>query len=157
VPEPFIPDLGARIMSLKDPTRKMSKTDEDADTTIALLDDADTVRRKIARAVTDSGRDVRCADDKPAISNLLAITAAFADEPVAAVEARYAGAGYARFKTDLAEVVIESLRPIQERYRSIREDDARLTAIIRTGAAKAREHSQRVIRRVHRALGFIPR
>ena len=156
MPKPYIPEVGARIMSLKDPTSKMSKTDPDENTYIALLDAPDTVRRKIKRAVTDSGREVACDESRPGMANLLSIYSATTGEPIEATKERYAGKGYGEFKSDLAEVLIEFLRPIQQRYREIVEDRRSLANVLRRGAQTAGRRSGEVLNRVHRALGFIP-
>ncbi|MCL6637650.1 MAG: tryptophan--tRNA ligase, partial [Alicyclobacillus sp.] len=110
VPEPYIPEVGGRIMSLEDPAKKMSKSDANPNAYIAMLDDADTIRRKVLRAVTDSGREIRYdPQEKPAISNLLTIFALCSGQSLAEVEAAYAGKGYGEFKKDLAEVVVAAL------------------------------------------------
>src|SRR5215203_7403210 len=104
LPQPDIKTAGARVMSLEDPSRKMSKSDANPNAAIALTDDADTIRRKIRRAVTDSGSEVLAAPDKPALTNLLTIYSLLSEEPISAIEARYSGQGYGVFKSDLAEV-----------------------------------------------------
>ena len=132
LPQPDIKTAGARVMSLEDPTRKMSKSDTNPNASIALTDDADTIRRKIRRAVTDSGSEVIAAPDKPALTNLLTIYGLLSEEPISAIEARYAGQGYGAFKSDLAEVVISSLAPIQARLAELNNDPDVARAILRT-------------------------
>ena len=137
IPEPYIPKVGGRIMSLEDPSRKMSKSDESAGGYISMLDDADTIRRKVSRAVTDSEREVRFDEAaKPAISNLLTIFALCADRTVDDVAADYDGKGYGPFKKDLAEVVVDTLQPIQQRYQELLAS-GELEVILKKGAARA--------------------
>ncbi|MFN2480286.1 MAG: tryptophan--tRNA ligase, partial [Pyrinomonadaceae bacterium] len=123
VPDPFIPKVGAKIQSLSEPTKKMSKSDENAAGSIFLLDDADTVRRKFKRAVTDSGTEIRFDEKRPAITNLLTIFQLLTGKQPAEVEANFAGKGYAQLKSELAEATIEFLRPLQERARGYSEEE----------------------------------
>src|SRR6266480_4113521 len=111
VPEPYIPKVGARIMSLSDPTKKMSKSDDDPNGCVLLLDDADTIHRKFKRAVTDSGTEIRFDETRPALTNLLTIYRLLTGREPDEIEAHFAGSGYARLKQDLAEVTIEFLKP----------------------------------------------
>jgi tryptophanyl-tRNA synthetase len=116
VPEPLIKSAGARIMSIQNPESKMSKSDKDENAYILLQDKPDDIRRKIKRAVTDSIGEVRYRDEQPGIKNLMNIYSIFSEESIESIEEKYAGEGYGKFKGDLAEVVIEGLRPIQEKY-----------------------------------------
>ena len=136
VPEPFIPKVGARIMSLADPTSKMSKSDDDASGCVRLLDDADSIQRKFKRAVTDSGTEIRFDPTRPAITNLLTIFQLLTGQSPEQIETHFADKGYAQLKQDLADVTIEFLSPFQERVRGINDEE--LTAILEKGAAKAR-------------------
>jgi len=136
VPEPFIPKVGARIMSLSDPTNKMSKSDDDANGCVRLLDDADSIRRKFKRAVTDSGTEIRFDVTRPAITNLLTIYQLLTGQAPAEIETHFVGKGYGQLKQELADVTIEFLRPVQEQAQAI--DDAELSRILGEGAAKAR-------------------
>jgi tryptophanyl-tRNA synthetase len=135
VPEPFIPKLGARIMSLSDPAKKMSKSDDDVNGSVMLLDDADTIQRKFKRAVTDSGTEIRFDKSRPAISNLLTILQLLSGDSPEQIEAHFADKGYAQLKQQLADVTIEFLRPLQERVRAI--DDRELATILDKGREKA--------------------
>ena len=136
VPDPFIPKVGARIMSLADPTKKMSKSDEESEAgCIMLLDDADAVRRKFKRAVTDSGTEIRFDATRPAINNLLTIYHLLTEKTPPEIEEQFGGHGYAKLKEELAEVTIDFLRPFQERVRAI--DDGRLDKILAQGAERA--------------------
>lgn len=136
VPEPFIPKVGARIMSLSDPTSKMSKSDDDVNGCVRLLDDADSIQRKFKRAVTDSGTEIRFDPARPAITNLLTIFQLLTGKSPEQIESHFADKGYAQLKQDLADVTIEFLSPFQERVRGITDEE--LTAILEKGAAKAR-------------------
>ena len=155
-PEPYVPPVGARIMSLQDPTSKMSKSDPKAANYIALLDDPDTVDRKVRRAVTDPGKTVACDPAKPGVTNLLTIYSVVADEPLESLERRYVDKGYGRLKSDLAEALVEFLKPIQRRYLDVSKDRAALSRILQEGAERAAERARSKLRDVHRLLGFIP-
>ncbi len=157
VPEPVIRREGARIMGLDDPAKKMSKSASSASSYIALTDSADEIRRKIKRAVTDSGTEVRGGPDKPALQNLLTIYSLLAGEPVAAIEARYQGKGYADFKKDLAEVVVEALAPIQLRLNELATDKGFTLDVLRDGAERAEAIAERTMQRVRERVGLVPR
>jgi tryptophanyl-tRNA synthetase len=136
IPEPFIPKVGARIMSLADPMKKMSKSDAESEAgCIMLLDDADSVSRKFKRAVTDSGTEIRFDPKRPAINNLLTIYHLLTAKTPVEIEDHFAGSGYAKLKGDLADVTIEFLKPFQERVQAI--DDGKLSEILQRGAARA--------------------
>jgi tryptophanyl-tRNA synthetase len=139
VPEIMIPRIGARIMALDEPTQKMSKSLPTPAGYIALLDDADTIRRKIRRAKTDSGTEIVASPEKPAITNLLEIYAAIAGETIAELEEHYEGRGYGDLKKDLAEVVVENLSPIRERALELLDDPRELDGILEAGAERARK------------------
>ena len=157
VPEPIIRTEGARIMGLDDPTRKMSKSADSAYNYIALTDAPDEIRRKIKRAVTDSGAEVRADPGKPALTNLLTIYGLLAGEPVEAVVARYEGKGYAEFKKDLAEVVVEALGPFQRRMSELGADKGFTLDVLRDGAERAEVIAERTLRKVRDRMGFVPR
>src|SRR5919202_1747221 len=135
VPEPFIPKLGARIMSLQDPLKKMSKSDEEAAGSINLFATDDDISKKFKRAVTDSGTEIRFDKERPAINNLLTIYQLMTDKRAEEIEEHFAGKGYAQLKGELAEVTIEFLRPIQERVRAISDEE--LDRILLDGSARA--------------------
>lgn len=138
LPRPDIKPDGARIMSLDDPKKKMSKSDPNPASFIALTDDAASIRRKIKKAVTDSGGDVQSGPDKPALTNLLTIYSLLSGEPIPEIETRYAGKGYGAFKSDLAEVVVAAISPIQIRLAELEADPAIAARVLRDGAARAR-------------------
>ncbi|HEX6730172.1 MAG TPA: tryptophan--tRNA ligase, partial [Pyrinomonadaceae bacterium] len=137
VPEPYIPKVGARIMSLSDPTKKMSKSDDDPNGCVMLMDDPDTVQRKFKRAVTDSGTEIKFNPQRPAISNLLEMYHLITGQTTEQVEEHFAGKGYAQLKGQLADVTIEFLRPIQESLGGF--SDRRLDQILSYGQDKARK------------------
>lgn len=156
VPEPMIPPVGARIMGLQDPASKMSKSDDSENNAVYLLDPPEAIARKFKRAVTDSGSEVRYSADKPGVANLMSILSATTGESFEAIEQRFAGQGYGKFKPAVAEAVIECLKPVQRRYREIRGDEEGLRRILRDGAARASDRADRTLKRVHEVLGFIP-
>ena len=139
VPEIMIPQTGARVMALDDPEQKMSKSSPTPAGYIALLDEPDTIRRKIRRAKTDSGTQIVASPDKPAVTNLLGIYAAISGEPISELEERYEGKGYGDLKKDLAEVVVETLSPIRERALEFLDDPRELDSILESGADRARK------------------
>jgi tryptophanyl-tRNA synthetase len=154
VPEPFIPKVGARIMSLADPAKKMSKSDEDSEAgCIMLLDNADAVQRKFKRAVTDSGTDIRFDADRPAISNLLTIYQLLTGTTAAEIESHFSGKGYASLKGELAEVTIDFLKPLQERVHAV--DDGKLSEILQQGAARAQAIARPTLEAAMERMGLI--
>lgn len=157
VPEAHIPQIGARIMALQDPTKKMSKSDDNPANSIGLLDPPDVIRKKLKRAVTDSDAEVRYHADKPGVSNLLTLYTVATGETVAALESRYAGQGYGAFKQDLAEVIVHLLAPIQQEYQALREDENYLHALLKSGAERALVRAVPVLQKVQEALGLITR
>ncbi len=157
IPEPLIKEQGARIMSLQDHSSKMSKSDPDVNSYILLLDDEATIRRKIKRALTDSIGQVAYNDEQGALKNLLNIYQAFTDEDMDTIVGRYEGRGYGDFKGDLAEVVVEGLRPLQEKYYDLIKNKDYLEKIYRTGAEKAAYEARKTLSKVYRKVGFIGR
>ncbi len=154
LPQPDIKPAGARVMSLEDPTKKMSKSDASPNAAIALTDDQDTIRRKIRRAVTDSGSEVVAAPDKPALTNLLTIYGLLSQEPISTIEARYAGKGYGAFKSDLAEVVVSSLAPIQARLAELDERPDIARSVLLEGAERARTRASTKMSQVRDSMGL---
>jgi tryptophanyl-tRNA synthetase len=153
VPEPFIPKLGARIMSLADPSSKMSKSDDDLNGCVRLLDDVDTIQRKFKRAVTDSGTEIRFDASRPAITNMLTIFQLLTGQTPEQIEAHFADKGYAQLKQELADVTIEFLEPLQERVRAINDED--LTAMLEKGADKARGIAGATLEGVKERMGLL--
>ncbi len=152
IPDPYIPPVGARIMSLSDPAKKMSKSDENPNGSITLQDDADTILKKFNRAVTDSGTDIKFDESRPSIYNLLTIYQLVTGKEQAAIETNFEGKGYGHLKTELAEAVIEFLKPFQENMKQI--DDSQLEEILKLGAEKAREVANATLEDVYKKVGF---
>jgi tryptophanyl-tRNA synthetase len=143
---------------LQEPEKKMSKTDPNPNNMLNLLDAPETIRDKLKRAVTDSGKDIRFDEEnKPGVSNLLSILAAITGKTIAQLESEYQMHGYAKFKSDVAEALIEFLQPIQHKYQHLRGDHVALDNILRRGAEAARVRAQTMLDKVHDALGFIRR
>jgi tryptophanyl-tRNA synthetase len=153
VPEPFIPKVGARIMSLSDPTKKMSKTDDDPAGCVMLLDDADTVQKKFKRAVTDSGTEIRFDASRPAITNLLTIYQLMTGKSPGEIESYFSGKGYAQLKQELAEVTVEFLRPLQERVKEF--DDVQLDKLLGFGRDKAKVIAKETMKAVTSKVGLV--
>ena len=157
VPGPYIlPDV-AKITDLTEPTAKMSKSSSSPQGIVDVLDEPDAIRRKISRAVTDAGGEVRADEQaKPGVTNLLRIYSALSGESVAGLEGRYAGAGYGTFKKELAEVIVGALAPIRERTEKMLADEAGLDRLLAAGAARAREIASRTMGTVRERVGFLP-
>lgn len=155
VPEGVYPEVGARIMDLQEPTNKMSTTSGTPQGTVRLLDEPDVIRKKFRSAVTDSGAEVRRGEDKPGVTNLIDILSALTGEAPDAIEARYDGAGYGQFKTDVGEAVVEAVVPIQERYRELRADAPELQRLLARGAEKARKASEPTLAAMYDRMGFV--
>jgi tryptophanyl-tRNA synthetase len=155
LPEGVYPEVGARIMDLQEPEKKMSTTGGTPQGTVLLLDMPDTIRKKFKTAVTDSGREVRRAPDKPGIANLIDIMSVATGEAPEAIEARYDGAGYGSFKGDVAEAVVELLEPVQKRYDALRSDARELERLLAVGAEKAREASASTLMAMFDRMGFV--
>jgi tryptophanyl-tRNA synthetase len=154
LPEPLIPDVGARIMGLDDPTMKMSKSEASSGHAVNLLDSPDMIRTKIMKATTDSQRDIVFDESRPGIFNLLSIYQSFTKMNNNDIEARFRGKGYSDLKKDLAEVVVEGLRPLQERYRELTSEPGHIDAILAEGAAKARPLAEKTLTEVKKRVGL---
>ena len=153
VPEAYIPKVGARIMSLSDPAKKMSKSDDDPNGCVMMLDDAAAVSRKFKRAVTDSGTEIRFDASRPAITNLLTIYQLLTSQTTDEIEAHFAGQGYARLKQDLADVTVEFLRPFQQRVKGIGTEE--LNRILSQGSEKASRIASSTLSNVYAAMGIV--
>ncbi len=157
VPEPLIPKVGARIMSLSDPSSKMSKSDEDDGGSIYLLDEPSKILKSFKRAVTDSESSVRYdVQNKPGVSNLMAIYSAVTGASYDSIEAEFSGKGYGDFKVAVGEAVVEMLRPIREETMRLLADKAYLEKVYSEGAQKASQIASRTVSKVYKKLGFIP-
>ncbi|MDE3838220.1 tryptophan--tRNA ligase [Bacillus methanolicus] len=154
IPEVRIPKVGARIMSLQDPTKKMSKSDPNQKAFITLLDDPKQIEKKIKSAVTDSEGIIKFdKDNKPGISNLLTIYSILTDKPIPEIEEEYAGKGYGDFKADLAQVIINTLTPIQQKYYELMES-SELDEILDQGAEKANYVANKMLKKMENAMGL---
>ena len=157
VPEPYIPKEGAKIMSLQEPEKKMSKSDENENSFIALLDPPDVIARKLKRAVTDSDGEIRFAEEKPGVSNLLTIYSAVTGKTVAESEKEFAGQGYGTLKQAVADAVIAELEPLQKRYAEVRGDKAFLEGVMTENAERAFCAARKTLSKVQRKIGLAPR
>ncbi|MBQ5602630.1 MAG: tryptophan--tRNA ligase [Clostridia bacterium] len=157
VPEGFIPPSGAKIMSLQDPTKKMSKSDTNVNSFVTLMDSRDDIVRKFKRAVTDSDTCVRFADGKDGINNLMNIYSCFTGKSHAEIEKEFEGRGYGDFKLAVGEVVADGLAPLQARFTQIISDKAYLEDVMKNGARAASYRAEKTIRKVAKKVGFIPR
>jgi tryptophanyl-tRNA synthetase len=157
VPGGIFPEIGARIMDLQEPTKKMSTTGGTPQGTLLLLDPPDVIRKKVRSAVTDSGAEVRRGSGKPGVTNLIDIMTVATGEEPEAIEARYDSGGYGRFKADVAEAVIALLEPVQARFAELRGDPAELARLLALGAGKAREASDPTLALTYERMGFVPR
>ncbi|HEX8851908.1 MAG TPA: tryptophan--tRNA ligase, partial [Pyrinomonadaceae bacterium] len=153
IPEAFIPKVGAKILALDDASKKMSKSDENDHQRINLIDDADTIRRKLKRAVTDSGTEVRFDETRPAINNLLSIYQLLTGRSQHDIEAHFDGKGYAFLKSEVADATIDFLRPFQERMNAL--DDEELRRILRDGAERARSIASATLQQVKDRMGLV--
>jgi len=158
VPRAVYPEVGARIMDLQEPTKKMSTTNGTPQGTVLVLDDADTIRKKFKTAVTDSGREIRYApDEKPGVSNLIEILSVASGRAIPEVEADYEGKGYGDLKADVGEAVVELFRPVQQRYAELRADEPELRRLLQIGADKARATSAPTLHQMYERMGFVAR
>jgi tryptophanyl-tRNA synthetase len=153
IPEAFIPPTGAKILSLQEPSKKMSKSDENLNGSVFLLDDADTITKKMKKAVTDSGSDITFDDARPAIKNLLTIYQLTTGKTAAECETHFAGKGYGHFKTETAEAIIEFLRPFQQRVKEF--DDEELKNILKDGAENAKTIARETLKDVYEKMGIV--
>ncbi len=157
VPEAYIPKAGAKIMSLQEPEKKMSKSDENANATIRLLDDRDTIIRKFKRAVTDSDSVVRYAEEKPGISNLMDIYSCVTGKDYAAIEKEFDGRGYGEFKLAVGEAVADDLAPLQAHYEELMADKTYLDSMIKMNDEKAQYYATKTLRKVQKKVGLTER
>jgi tryptophanyl-tRNA synthetase len=156
VPEHRIPEVGAKIMDLQTPDSKMSTTASTEQGTLYVLDDEQSIIKKVRSAVTDSGSEVRVAADKPGISNLIEIMAVVRGVDREAIEREFDGQQYGTFKGAVAEAVVEYLRPVRERYEQLRGDEAAIEAVLAAGAEQARELASDTLRDVRAVMGIGP-
>ena len=158
IPESFIPETGSRIMSLQNPDDKMSKSDDNLNNIIALLDEPNIIKKKINRAVTDSGSEIVFDDkNKVGLSNLINIYKSLSNESISDIEKNYQGKMYSDFKEDLSNLIIETLKPIKLEYDKLIKDKDYLLTILKNGSEFGYKKSQKTLSKVYRKVGFIPR
>jgi tryptophanyl-tRNA synthetase len=154
LPDASIPKIGARIMGLENPTKKMSKSEGGEGNAINLLDSPDEIRSKIKRATTDSLREIRFDESRHGVHNLLVIYELFTGEKRGDIETRFEGKGYADLKNELAEVVVEGLRPVQSRYKELTEDPEHMGTLLSEAADRVRPTADRVLTKVKERIGI---
>ncbi len=157
LPEPYIAEVGAKVMSLQDPTKKMSKSDENPNSVILILDDKDTIIRKFKRAVTDSDTEVCYREGKDGINNLMTIYSSVTGKDFASIESEFSGKGYGDFKLAVGEAVADHLEPVRTEFARLIADKAYLKKCYTEGAEKALRYSQRIVSKVYRKVGFVDR
>lgn len=155
LPEPYIIDVGAKVMSLQDPTKKMSKSDENPNACILILDDKDTIIRKFKRAVTDSEAEVCYREGKDGINNLMSIYSCVTGKNFDEIESEFKGKGYGDFKVAVGEAVADNLAPVRTEFDRLISDKAYLKECYTAGAAKAQKYSQRIVSKVYHKVGFV--
>ena len=155
VPDPYIPKVGANIMSLAEPTKKMSKSDTNENAVVRILDTRDVIIKKFKRAVTDSDTTVRYADGKDGIKNLITIYSCFTGKSIADIEAEFDGVGYGDFKLAVGEVCADGLAPVQARFNELMADKSYLESVMHDGAMKASHTAAKTVAKVKRKLGFV--
>lgn len=155
VPDPFIPKIGARVMSLQEPEKKMSKSDENENNFVSILEPIDSMRRKFKRAVTDSGSEIRYDESRPGLANLLSIYAAFSGQAMPEIEAHFEGKMYSALKNELADLVISKMEPIQARHKELMGDKGELERILKLGAEDAQRRARRTLSKVYKKIGLV--
>ena len=154
IPKPYIPKQGAKIKSLADPSRKMSKSDDNEKATLYILDEPDRIRKKIASAVTDSGSEIKASPEKPGVTNLLTIHSALSGKSIPDLEEHFFGKGYGELKTELTEIITESLAPVRTKYKELIEDKSFLKSVLAEGAGAAQKRAYKILSKVYRKVGF---
>lgn len=157
IPDAYVGKVGARVMALQEPTKKMSKSDDNQNNTIALLDDPKVIINKFKKAVTDSDNQVRFSEDKPGISNLLNIYCAVTEKSIEEAEREFANVGYGQFKLAVGEAVVNVLEPIQKRFKELENNKDYIDNIIKVNGEKASKIADRTLSKVHKKIGFPPR
>ena len=154
IPNPYVPKTGARVMSLAEPGKKMSKSDNNEKATLYILDEPDRIRKKLASAVTDSGSEIKASADKPGISNLLSIHSALSGHSVSELEDHFSSKGYGDLKTELTEIISDTLAPVRSRYKELINDKTYLQSVLAQGAGAAQKRAYKILSKVYRKVGF---
>ena len=157
IPEPYIPKAGAKIMSLQDPTKKMSKSDDNANSYILIMDPPEVIRKKISRAVTDTVGEINYCDEQPGVKNLINILSTIKCISPEELVKLYSGKGYADLKKDVADAIIDELEPIQKKVKELLTDKKHLESIYKSGADKANYAATKILRKMQKKIGLIPR
>ena len=155
IPEPFIPETGKKIMSLAEPDKKMSKSDANENAVVRILDSKDSIMKKFKRAVTDSEAEIRYADGKDGINNLMTIYSVFTDKSLEEIEKEFKGVGYGEFKEAVGEACANALAPVQEKFKELSADKAYLESVMKQGAEEAAYHARKTLSKVKRKVGFV--
>ncbi len=155
IPEPYIPKVGAKIMNLQEPTKKMSKSDSNQMGVLFLTDDDNRIKNKIKRAVTDSGTEVRFSNEKAGISNLITLYQIATNKSIAEIENEFKSKGYGEFKEAVAEVLVEFLRPFKQKYSEYRKDEDFLRKVLSRGAERAQKAASKTLQKVYRKVGLV--
>lgn len=158
MPDPYIGKQGARIMSLQDPTKKMSKSDENEKNFISIIDDAKKIEKKVKSAATDSGTEIKFdVENKAGVSNLLTIYSVLSGKTIEQLEQDYVGKMYGHLKVDLAELVVETLKPVKARYDDLMKNRDHLETLMKSGAERAQVRAQATLKKAYDAVGLVPR
>lgn len=156
LPEAYVPKVGARIMSLQEPYKKMSKSDENSKNYVSIIDDPKTIQKKIKSATTDSGSEVKFdSENKPGLSNLLTIYSVLTGKSISEIENQYAGKMYGHLKVDLADIVVESMRPVREKYELLMKNKDHLDELLKQGSLRAKHRAQLTLKQVHDTIGLL--
>ncbi|MBE6066551.1 MAG: tryptophan--tRNA ligase [Clostridium lundense] len=156
IPEPYIPEAGAKIMDLQEPTKKMSKSSDNPNSYILIMDPPEVIRKKVSRAVTDSLGVVKYNDEQPGVKNLMTILSVIKGKTIEEIEKEYEGQGYAQFKKDVAEAIVTELEPIQKKVKDLVANKEYLESIYKKGAEKASYVANKTLRKMQKKIGFIP-
>jgi tryptophanyl-tRNA synthetase len=157
VPDGYMPEAGARIMDLQNPAKKMSKSSDNPNSYVLIMDPPDIVRKKLSRAVTDSIGIIKYNDEQPGIKNLINILSTATGKTIKEIEKEYDGMGYAKLKNDVAEAIISEIEPVQKRIKGLLEDKDYLESIYKKGADKANYVADKMLSKMQRKIGFVPR
>ena len=154
IPEPYLAKAGARIMSLIEPARKMSKSDDNERATLYVLDDPNQIKKKIGSAVTDSGSEIQLSEEKPGVSNLLTIHSSLSGISIEKLESHFLGKGYGELKAEVTELLVETLKPVRESYQELIKDKSFLDTVLKTGAEAAQKRAFKILSKVQRKIGL---